>query len=499
MACHLCGTYPKWLGFDGVSLALSKDKVLWDTVETIFPKDGSTEPCGNTLKKQKERMLLSNTNTRQLLSTFCNSKPASLNCNQFSELCKALDEECPSLAALLRVLHQEEVKQTDPIPVYNFSFAGHWKEFFLILSSTTSAAWILRPTIIPLILHLTATKIYTPDAHKTLAEFCPPLAYALSYLPKSILPEPVVDLLLAMVNVVQTTHPGIPFAPAPPTLASYIPTSISNEPKNQDHLQTIPQQQTWLTHLKEAVHKVQKAHVPLSIGYDHETLSRKYPPVPELDSSLSGMYYPNWPRIRKLPRLEGIDPLPATRGPEWNDPQESTTETELFCIKDETRSYESQKHTAGMFVASCLHGVCYGFHHMVQPEGRKDLMKVAYERFPKEVLDSLHILYDFNCQAGEYMYNRYPDLFSHTRLFIDRWHAASHKCAAVFKLQAYPVFQELVSTGPEALNRFLQYMHGQAPFMRQETQMALLKATTGVRNKLINEELKRLQKEFQSM
>ena len=115
-----------------------------------------------------------------------------------------------------------------------------------------------------------------------------------------------------------------------------------------------------------------------------------------------------------------MDPVqPTALTAEWSEPQETPAEAELFCLKEEKRSYSTQKHTAGLFVASCLHAVCYGFHHIVQPEGRKDLLKVLYERFSQEVLDQLHVLYDFNCQAGEYLLNRVPHMFSKTRLFID--------------------------------------------------------------------------------
>jgi hypothetical protein len=129
---------------------------------------------------------------------------------------------------------------------------------------------------------------------------------------------------------------------------------------------------------------------------------------------------------------------------------------------------------------------------MVVPEGCKDLLKVLYERMPQEVLDELHVVYDFNCQEGEYMLNRLPQMFSKIRLFIDCFHAMSHKCASVFKLQAFSVFQELVSTGAEALNNFLQRLHGQTPFMKQETFMVLMEALVGLRNYSMNEEIERI-------
>ena len=40
-------------------------------------------------------------------------------------------------------------------------------------------------------------------------------------------------------------------------------------------------------------------------------------------------------------------------------------------------------------------------------------------------------------------------------------------------------------------------MHGQTPFMRQETQMALTKAVVGIRNLIVNDELLKLRKEYQ--
>ena len=152
----------------------------------------------------------------------------------------------------------------------------------------------------------------------------------------------------------------------------------------------------------------------------------------------------------------------------------------------------SRKHTAGLFVGSCVHAIAYGFHIMVSPEGCKDLLKALYEQMPQEVLDQLHVLYDFACQEAGYMLNRVPDMFQHTRLFVDRWHAMSHKCASIFKLQHYPMFQELPSTGSESLNSFLQRLHSQGPFMKQQTYVGMLQAMMGVRNFLRNEEMKEL-------
>ncbi len=94
------------------------------------------------------------------------------------------------------------------------------------------------------------------------------------------------------------------------------------------------------------------------------------------------------------------------------------------------------------------------------------------------------------------MLNRIPDMFAHTRLFIDRFHATSHKCADVFKLQAFGEYQELISTASESLNLFLQRFHGQAPFMTQATFMLLLSNIVGVRNYMLNKEMLQLQKQY---
>lgn len=202
----------------------------------------------------------------------------------------------------------------------------------------------------------------------------------------------------------------------------------------------------------------------------------------------------HWPKIRNLQRFEGLDNLKQTAEVlQWADTVNEDEEENIFCLKEETKGYAGKKHTAGLFVGCCLHGVGYGFHSMVAPEGRKDLLKILYERMPKEVLDELHVVFDFNCQEGEYMLNRCPELFQHTRLFIDRWHSRTHKCPSVFKLDAYPMFQELISTGSEYLNSILQHQHSQTPFMTQEVYVEIVSGIMGIRNALVNTELQKIE------
>ena len=40
----------------------------------------------------------------------------------------------------------------------------------------------------------------------------------------------------------------------------------------------------------------------------------------------------------------------------------------------------------------CEHGIVYGFHMMIDPEGRKDLFYTLYERLPQAVLDNLTVV-----------------------------------------------------------------------------------------------------------
>ena len=291
MTCHLCGLYPKWLSCDGVSLALSKDKVRWDTAETIFPKDGSMQHPTAQILKQKQRMLLPEADTRELLHTFCTGKPEPLNCDQFTDMQDALAAQCLPLHTLITELYESEKAATAPIPVYNFSFAGNWQQFMLILCSTTSVALIIRPKIVPTLLYLIHCKVYTAEVHEVLSSTCPQLAHALCFLPLSKVSATIADLLAVLIEKVKLTHSDMTFALEVPKQIEKIPVSI---------ISTKPQEQTtmtphaWLNHLKRVVKKVEQDHIPLSTGFDLSKLQASYTILPEQDSSLSGVYYCNF-------------------------------------------------------------------------------------------------------------------------------------------------------------------------------------------------------------
>lgn len=62
------------------------------------------------------------------------------------------------------------------------------------------------------------------------------------------------------------------------------------------------------------------------------------------------------------------------------------------CRKAVVGSGPSRYQSPGVFITACEHGVVYSFHLMVDPEGRKDVFYVLYERMPKEVLDKLTVV-----------------------------------------------------------------------------------------------------------
>ena len=167
-------------------------------------------------------------------------------------------------------------------------------------------------------------------------------------------------------------------------------------------------------------------------GWDSSVLSG-YSILPEHKPVISGNTWQYaWPKIRSLPCYTGLDkprtnPLPDVSEndePQWSDETDGTALPDDQCVKEEQKGYKAKNTIAGLFVGCCIHQVCYGFHLMVEPEGRKDILKVLYERLPQEVLDNLTVVYDFSCQAAVYTTKREPELFARTKFLIDRYHCA---------------------------------------------------------------------------
>ena len=149
-----------------------------------------------------------------------------------------------------------------------------------------------------------------------------------------------------------------------------------------------------------------------------------------------------------------------------------------LCAKTEDNTYKNKDLTAGLFIGCCMHKVCYGFHLMLEPEGRKDVMKVLYERIPQEVLDGMTILFDFACQAGVYCTRREPTMFAQTKFLVDRFHGMTHKCSEFWKLGNYPGFAQMQSTASERFNAFLAPFNVMCAYMKQETGITLAQLPT---------------------
>jgi hypothetical protein len=62
------------------------------------------------------------------------------------------------------------------------------------------------------------------------------------------------------------------------------------------------------------------------------------------------------------------------------------------CRKAEQGNGPNRSQVPGIFIACCEHGHVYGFHLMIDPEGRKDLFHLLYERFPQQALDKLTVV-----------------------------------------------------------------------------------------------------------
>jgi hypothetical protein len=144
------------------------------------------------------------------------------------------------------------------------------------------------------------------------------------------------------------------------------------------------------------VKAIQQQNFQCKVGKE---VLEKYTMLVEEDPKLTGQFW-SWPAVRQMAQFVPIDPPPELIMPQevqWNDSTDMQNPDD--CEKTEDNTYNNKDITAGCFEGGCLHTVCYGLHMMLTPEGRKDLFKVCYERFPKEVLDELNVIFDFGCQV----------------------------------------------------------------------------------------------------
>src|SRR5262245_19079504 len=114
-----------------------------------------------------------------------------------------------------------------PMEVVNYSFPGIWRDFIVLFASATSAAWIIRPAAIPLLLHIIESQTYEASSHKELNMFCPPLASLLLEL--NPIPPALFNLLQSIIQVVETSYPQTHFAPHPAAWIAVLPSTTADE------------------------------------------------------------------------------------------------------------------------------------------------------------------------------------------------------------------------------------------------------------------------------
>lgn len=124
---------------------------------------------------------------------------------------------------------------------------------------------------------------------------------------------------------------------------------------------------------------------------------------------------------------------------------------------------------------------------MGTPEGRKDIFYVLYRYWPQEALDKLIWIYDFACQAEEYMLNREPLVFQHSRGFIDKFHFANHRCNSMWDINLFPLYKSTNTSIMESNNRFMNQFRAQLPYMTQTRAVDFCKFILGIRNYWIND------------
>ena len=112
-----------------------------------------------------------------------------------------------------------------------------------------------------------------------------------------------------------------------------------------------------------------------------------------------------------------------------------------------------------------IHGHCYGFHIVVNSEGRKDPFSSLYmyaEKPPSEVF------YDFSCQLEEYCLNREPHFWRDCRFFHDIFHGFCHKCPFVYNSKRIPALDQGINSEIcEQFNAYIKKIKFSARSMNQ--------------------------------
>lgn len=522
--CIICKKYPAWLCFDGVSLGCPKKFIQWNSIDHIINVNAEFK---SPSKHNPNNPLIANDLCRVLLKDFINGK---LNDKEWISLLLSLKEFCPILGLFLEELYQKQLAVFGNKKFFTYSFSGIWQNILKVCCGKSGVAFFMHPAIICVTFSFLKNGGVTIEQMYLLRALCPTLHEFITLQKKTKQPltekgKKVLELLanfcrqhcleifsedgtqiLGVRGEKQqdTQIPGgdseqeesgntrVSMVEGGPTTKQII--NEINESLREDTASAGKKKIDLM--LQNPIHLSQFAKVAMVTkkGWTSEDIG-KITPIAEKDPVDSGSCWKySWPKLREMKGYNGLDtprntPVPSqNRGPsnQWADPN-TTNDDE--CQKTESSGYSSKDLIAGLFVGCCVHRICYGFHLMVEPEGRKDLMKVLYERMPEPVLNSLTILFDFSCQAGVYCVRREPIMFAQTKFLIDRFHSLSHKCADHWKLKNYPSFFYMQSTASESLNSNLQPFQSMCAYMKQGTFIKFLSLYIGVRNWLKNKKL----------
>jgi hypothetical protein len=143
--------------------------------------------------------------------------------------------------------------------------------------------------------------------------------------------------------------------------------------------------------------------------------------------------------------------------------------------------------TWGLFFVFCACGHMYGFHEILNAEGRKDayyVLRYLMKEAPKVVI------YDFACQLEEYCMARDPEYFKDTVFLIDHFHTYNHTCSRIYKISAYPVLNYLNSEIAEQGNSWVKSgTRQQAKQLREDTFSLLIMALRAMWNEEKDEKI----------
>jgi hypothetical protein len=488
-SCILCNQYPTWLGFDGVSLACPKRHIQWTTVDQIPNLSDPLKTPHNVVKKG-DRMMLATKTTRSLLYAFLYDE---CNAEKFSQLLSGLQADRitePSfvnngIGTLLKHLYETElILSGKRQKVSNYSFYGIWKPLLSVFCSADALSFFIHPTLVPALAHYLSTNILLDSTILLLNTRCPVIGSICAVFNNQGIPKYAQQMFQAMLRRCCIAYP---FA-FQVTNNQY---QLIVRPQLEEIQNTVDVPTTLLSnhHYSQGVEHLHISRLSNAIA---RVIEKRYIKIPDSSFTLSGVFWPSWPKVRQFHRYVGYNDVPDknTDKNAWADIEEDMLTSDTVCKKADTRAYINKDLIAGIFVGCCIHTVCYGFHLMLAPEGRKDVFKVLYERFPSEVLDHVNVIFDAACQAGEYCIKREPELFAFTNFFVDRFHGVTHTCNNFWKLASYPGLVELISSSNESLNDFLQQFHSQAAYMKQATLMQFVKFLTGVCNWLLSKKHK---------